>query len=217
MGSSGQLLLIEKKLSKLKTTLIQNGISKDILEEVQGHINNINNYLYYMSDIISTTKNQAKASTNLSESVFSLRELFQRASLILSHELKKRKVSLHLQLDEVMSDYKLHGDLISLIQVFVNLIENAIDAYNGKSGDIKIGAKKEIKYIRIFVKDNGCGMSYQVKNKVLKQMITTKGTNGTGIGLYISNIIIKAKFGGYLDIESELNKGTTLSILLPID
>ena len=66
------------------------------------------------------------------------------------------------------------------------------------------------------IKDYGCGMNKEVQDKLFKEMITTKGKNGTGLGLYMSYSNIKAKFNGTLTFESELKKGTTFHILLPI-
>ena len=59
-------------------------------------------------------------------------------------------------------------------------------------------------------------MDKEVQDKLFKEMITTKGKNGTGLGLYMSYSNIKAKFNGTLTFESEPKKGTTFHILIPI-
>jgi len=59
------------------------------------------------------------------------------------------------------------------------------------------------------------GMSKDVQDKLFKEMITTKGKNGTGLGLYMSYSNIKAKFNGSIEFESKFGKGTTFRILLP--
>ena len=70
--------------------------------------------------------------------------------------------------------------------------------------------------IIIKVKDTGPGIPDEVKEKLFKEMITTKGKNGTGLGLFMSYSTIKAHFHGEIEIESELNVGTTFKIILPI-
>ena len=55
-----------------------------------------------------------------------------------------------------------------------------------------------------------------VKEKLFKEMITTKGKNGTGLGLYMSYSTIRAHFNGDIKVESEKGKGTTFSIILPL-
>lgn len=69
----------------------------------------------------------------------------------------------------------------------------------------------------ISVKDYGCGLPEHVKEKLFTEMITTKGKNGTGLGLYMSYSTIKAHFGGDIQYESNQEKGTTFHIILPIE
>ena len=59
-------------------------------------------------------------------------------------------------------------------------------------------------------------MPDKVKNKLFKEMITTKGKNGTGLGLYMSYSTIRAHFKGDIKVETEKNKGTTFEIILPV-
>lgn len=69
--------------------------------------------------------------------------------------------------------------------------------------------------IVISVTDYGSGMTEEVKNKLFKQMITTKGHNGSGLGLFMSYSTIKGNFQGDMNFTSELGKGTTFNIILP--
>ena len=59
-------------------------------------------------------------------------------------------------------------------------------------------------------------MSKEVQNKLFKEMITTKGKNGTGLGLYMSYSTIKGKFNGNITFESKEGVGTTFTITIPI-
>ena len=67
----------------------------------------------------------------------------------------------------------------------------------------------------ISVRDYGPGLPDKVKKKLFKEMITTKGKNGTGLGLYMSYSNIKAHFGGDIKVETEAGRGTTFNIILP--
>jgi len=58
-------------------------------------------------------------------------------------------------------------------------------------------------------------MDNDVKNKLFKQMVTTKGKGGTGLGLYMSHSTIKGRFGGDIWFDSEKGKGTTFFIQIP--
>ena len=70
--------------------------------------------------------------------------------------------------------------------------------------------------IVISVRDYGSGLPDSVQDKLFKEMITTKGKNGTGLGLYMSYSTIKAHFNGDITFESEEGKGTTFTIILPL-
>ena len=69
--------------------------------------------------------------------------------------------------------------------------------------------------IVISIKDYGPGIPDNVKDKLFKEMITTKGKDGTGLGLYMSYSTIRAHFNGDITVESETGKGTTFNIILP--
>ena len=60
------------------------------------------------------------------------------------------------------------------------------------------------------------GLPDEVKHKLFKEMVTTKGKNGTGLGLFMSYSNIKAHFNGTINFESIKNKGTTFNIVIPI-
>ena len=60
-------------------------------------------------------------------------------------------------------------------------------------------------------------MSPEIQDKLFKEMITTKGKNGTGLGLFMSYSNIKAKFNGNITFTSELGKGSIFSIILPLE
>ncbi len=102
-------------------------------------------------------------------------------------------------------------------RVILNLLSNAMYAVKGVNDPtVGISTSFDAKYVHIDVKDNGGGMTEDTKKKLFEPFYTTKPTGqGTGLGLSISFDIIKAH-GGIIDLTSELNKGTTFRISLPI-
>ena len=76
--------------------------------------------------------------------------------------------------------------------------------------------EKQGNNLLISVKDYASGLSDKVKDKLFKEMITTKGKNGTGLGLYMSYSTIKAHFNGNITFDSKIGKGTTFTIILPL-
>ena len=68
----------------------------------------------------------------------------------------------------------------------------------------------------LIITDNGCGMTKEVQKKLFNTMITTKGKNGTGLGMFMSYSTIKGHFNGDITFETEVNKGTTFNVILPL-
>lgn len=114
-----------------------------------------------------------------------------------------------------------HGSENALRQVFLNLIRNA--EQSGKKGKgiiLKISTNVDYtrnnpKLIRIDFSDNGCGIGNADMKNIFMPFFTTK-ENGSGLGLAVSRKIIM-EHGGFMDIQSAKNKGTTVSVYIPIE
>ena len=179
-------------------------------------ITKIHSYTSYMSDIITAVKGQA---VNLSENesdVFTIDEMIKRVTILMKHEIRNASLTLNTQIN-IPSTTSLHGDVNSLVQVVNNLITNAIQSYNGKKDDtIDLSVNTDENNVVISVADHGCGMTKEIQNKLFKSMITTKGKTGTGLGMFMSYSTIKGHFNGDITFETEVNKGTTFNIILPL-
>ena len=188
----------------------------DIARDMMGWIEKIRDYTSYMSDIITAVKGQAVTMSETENTSFDIEELVKRVDILMKHELKSALLYLRVSVN-VPEHTTLHGDINSLVQVINNMISNSIQAYNGKANqNIDLIIDKKDNNIYISVRDYGCGLPKKVKDKLFKEMITTKGKNGTGLGLYMSYSTIKAHFGGDITFESEIGKGTTFTITLPL-
>ena len=187
-----------------------------IANDMREWITKIHSYTAYMSDIITAVKGQA---VNLSENEnneFTVDELFKRVNILMKHEISNASLTLTLDV-QVPSTTTLVGDINSLVQVINNLITNAIQSYNGRKGEeIKVLAQKLDNNLIISVIDHGCGMTKEVQDKLFNTMITTKGKNGTGLGMFMSYSTIKGHFNGDITFETEVNKGTTFNVILPL-
>ena len=146
--------------------------------------------------------------------------------MILSHRLKANNIHPRI---EVIKEY---GDLPEiecfsgqLNQVFMNLLANAIDAFEDKAQQDesfipKISISTELvndNNAKIIISDNGYGMSEEVRNNLFNTFFTTKPEGkGTGLGLSISYKIITETHGGTLECFSSEGKGTQFVIQIPI-
>lgn len=188
----------------------------DIAKDMKDWIEKIHSYTEYMSDIIAAVKGQAVTMSEEQAVSFTLDELVKRVNILMKHELKNALVELNVSM-QVNEQTVLKGNINSLVQVINNMISNAIQAYDGKPDNkIDLILKKENNNIIISVKDYGCGLPDEVQKKLFKEMITTKGKNGTGLGLFMSYSTIRAHFNGNMTFETEQGKGTTFNIILPL-
>jgi signal transduction histidine kinase len=99
--------------------------------------------------------------------------------------------------------------------VFDNIIINAIQAYDKKHGVIDFIIEDSDDSIIFTIRDHAKGIPENIKSKLLREMVTTKGKDGTGLGLYMSNSTIKGRFGGNMWFESTEGEGTTFFIQIP--
>lgn len=107
------------------------------------------------------------------------------------------------------------SDQSQLQQVFMNLINNAIDAI-ASNGTIDISTRKENGYIDIGIHDDGPGIPKAIQKKIFDPFFTTKHAGkGTGLGLSISYSIIE-KMGGRISVDSHEGQGTTFVVSLPV-
>lgn len=191
----------------------------DIAKEMNEWVDKIQDYTEYMSDIITTVKGQAVTMSNREIVSFTVEELVKRVNILMRYELKHSLTELNVTM-EVADSLCLKGDINSLIQVLNNLISNAIQAYgenDTKTIDLKFEYKgKNQDKLLISVRDYGKGIPKEVQNKLFKEMVTTKGKNGTGLGLFMSYSNIRAHFNGNMGFESVEGKGTVFYIELPI-
>ena len=187
----------------------------EIAHDMSVWVEKIKGYTEYMSDIITTVKGQAVTLGAEDDYEFTVKELINRVDILMKHELKNALVYLHTQVN-IDANTVIHGDVNSLVQVINNMISNSIQAYNGKpEQSIDMIIFTENNKLVISLKDYAGGLPDNVKHKLFKEMVTTKGKNGTGLGLYMSYSNIKARFNGDITFDTN-NEGTTFNIVLPL-
>ncbi len=135
------------------------------------------------------------------------------ALLIYIDKAKKENITISYNEPEFLC--AVYGDKNRLRQVFINIIDNAIK-YTDAGGSIYITAEKQDATMTITVSDTGCGIAPADLPKVKAKFYKANSTrHGSGIGLAVADEII-AMHGGTLELESELNVGTTVTITLPL-
>lgn len=189
----------------------------EIASDMNVWIEKIRTHLSYMSDVITAIKGQAVNFADQTFTSFTVKELMNYVDILMKHELKNALINLKAQAD-IDSSTEVKGNINSLVQVINNIISNAIQAYQSRgetNKDIDFRIYKEGSNIIFKIQDYAGGLPQNVQEKLFKEMITTKGKNGTGLGLFMSYSNIKAHFSGNLRYETS-SEGTSFFIEIPM-
>ena len=137
---------------------------------------------------------------------------------LLTYDQRFGSIGVRLDLDRNLP--AIVGVADQLIQVFMNLLINAMDAcasFNLDSDSIVVTSELDGDRIHVCVEDHGSGMSAEVLEHVTETFYTTKAVGeGTGLGLSLCETIVN-DHGGELRIESEQGKGTRVHVFLPLE
>ena len=197
-GISSYVQILQKKLSTSS--------HGPILDKIEAQTDRV-------ARIIKNLLNFARNPSETSFFQVDLKESLQEIVSLIEYKLKSLNIDLELNLSPLNSILA-QGERLQ--QVFINIILNAIDAMPS-GGTLKIDLDQKDNEAIIRIKDTGTGIKDQHLPHIFDPFFTTKGIGkGTGLGLSISYAIIK-EHEGHLAVESELGKGSTFTIMIPMD
>jgi len=185
-------------------------------EEYARDIYESGSYLLGMiNDVLDMSKIEA-GRFELNYETFNLNEMIEETMRIVSHQSQERNLNIE---DSVSSKLNLEADRRAMKQILINLLSNAVK-FSNDGGRIQIRARKRGNCITISLEDDGIGISKQDLKKLGKpfeqvQNQFTKSHKGSGLGLAISRSLTEMH-GGAMKIRSENNKGTIVSLRIPI-
>ena len=220
MSISGAVEGIVDLINEYKTSIGDPEVTKEdhlaIAHDMEEWIQKIHTHLSYMSDVITTVKGQAVAfSDNTTFTSFTIEDFVRQVNILMKHELSHALVELEV-ITNIPNDTVVKGNINSLVQVVNNILSNAIQAYGGKPNQkIILEIYPDNSSIIFKIQDFAGGLPDHVQDKLFKEMVTTKGKNGTGLGLFMSYSNIKAHFNGEITFESIKGQGTTFFISIP--
>lgn len=133
------------------------------------------------------------------------------------NQAARKNINLYLSMPKTFPE-TIYADEVKFAQIFNNLLSNAIK-FTDENGKISISASKTNDYYLFIVKDNGKGIVPERLQKLFDEFQQsskgTKGERGTGFGLSIVKEVVRLH-KGKIEVESQLNKGTTFKIYLPV-
>lgn len=199
--------LDEDKREDLRKTLKIDHVLADLLSLVEGTLEGAER----ISDIVSNLRRLSFSSTDEPQIV----DLAKVVNTALRWVSKRGRRQEEFTVD-IPGDLFVSGHEGQIHQIFVNLIENALDATSGLTApQVSVEGSREGDCIVVYVRDNGPGLSDDVASKVFEPFFTTKKVGeGTGLGLWISYGIAK-DHGGALKVANSPDGGAVFALRLP--
>jgi two-component system NtrC family sensor kinase len=170
-----------------------------------------------ISRIVEVTLNFSRPTVPDIKSV-EINSLIPSTLELVASVLKRKEIKIELNLSDGLPHVQIDAKQIQ--QVFINLITNAADAIKSKGNIIitsyteRAGRVNEGEFVVVSVQDNGKGIPPEDLPKIFNPFFTRKA-DGTGLGLPITQRILH-QHSGVIDVESNVGKGTTVYIRLPV-
>ncbi|MBT3880631.1 MAG: response regulator [Candidatus Scalindua sp.] len=127
---------------------------------------------------------------------------------------QSKGINYHVATEEIKETSKVLCNPTELREVFINIINNALDAMPD-GGSLSFSTRSNKDTVFISISDTGKGMPEEVKKKIFDPFFTTRRPQGTGLGMSCVYSIMKSH-GGKIEVESEVGKGTTFNLNIPI-
>ncbi len=170
-------------------------------------IHQVDRFVNMTQEILDFTR--GVSASNFAEVEFS--EVMDGVLSFIENDLTKNNIKL---IKEAQFKGKVMLDQDKMVRVFYNIASNARDAMpNG--GSLTVSTKQDNGFVRIDFKDSGTGMPEEVKKRIFEPFMTYGKKHGTGLGMAIVKKVID-DHKGKIEIDSEMGKGTTISISLPM-
>ncbi len=236
MSSAGGLYILKNCTKQIDERLSGLGLCEEqqefrkLIDEMYLWEDRVREYINYMSEVINSVREKViniddqcpsmgqangEEESSTEGETFTVSELIKKVDFLINFECTEKKCTVCYNYEDA-GDILLRGDINILIQVIINIISNAIGSYDNNGGTIEFSVEEVNSHLEISIKDSGKGINPEVMQSLLKKMVTTKGKGGMGLGLYLSNSMIKAQFNGSMDVESKLGAGTLVTMRIPL-
>ena len=202
-GLDGGMYLLDSGFAKQKQEQVQEGLEvvKIMAERIKKMVMDI---LYYAKE------------RNLSWERVNVLSFAKEVTLTVEPKIKKQGIELVCEFDPSLDEFEI--DPGSVHAALINILDNAVDAcVNDKSEQahqVIFSVREDKDHILFIISDDGIGMDAETREKMFTLFFSSKGKKGTGLGLFISDRIIK-QHGGTIEVSSTPGKGSKFSIKIP--
>jgi signal transduction histidine kinase len=182
-------------------------------DNISDYVTNILKNIERISRIVRELVDFSRPSS-YEEAPSDINEIIKSAVGIIKYDRRSKNLTYSLTLDPELPKTIIVSD--HLLQVFLNILINSVDASEGFGDEIIVNSYTKNGNINIDFSDNGCGIPAQMQKKIFEPFFTTKEVGkGTGLGLTVSYGFIQ-KLNGEIKVKSEEGKGSTFSVMIPI-
>ncbi len=198
----------------LTSEMMKDGYQDWTDEEIRDMINDLVTQGQRAQQVVKNLLDFARESETTMEYLY-IDKLIDETIRLSRNQIKISKIEIREEIADNLPP--IYGDRKLLIQVFLNLLLNAIDAMpNGGVVTVRVEEEKKTGFLSIHISDTGVGIPSHILSSIFTPFFTTKPTGrGTGLGLAVSKGIIE-KHGGSIEVESRVGEGTTFTVHLPI-
>lgn len=201
-GLDGGMYMLDSGLEKQDTTQAREGLQmvKSMTERIR---NMVLDLLFYAK------KRELKKQT------VNLADFAREVASVVETKLQWQHIEFIRNFEQASGQFS--ADTGMLRSALVNILENAMDAClaeKEKSGKIIFTAAAQNDQIRFDIEDNGIGMDKDTMDNIFTLFFSSKGKQGTGLGLFIANKVV-TEHGGEIAVDSEEGKGSRFSVTLP--
>ncbi|MDT8067724.1 MAG: ATP-binding protein [Terriglobia bacterium] len=232
---------LETALQSNERLAVAGRLSASIAHEIHNPLDTIGNILFLigqkadnrpeLQQLVGTAQTEVYRVAQISKNMLSLHRDSRSPSPVRISEMLDSVVSL---IDETIAkgkrrfwiehgfDGEIQGFPAELRQVFTNIIKNAVEA-TSEGGSIRVftvpGTQDKHAGVLVHVVDDGSGIPEEMKSRLFSPFATSKETNGSGLGLWVSQSIVE-KHGGTIHITSNSQvqrRGTTVTVFLPLE
>lgn len=198
---------------RLATQNAQRDLAEGEMARITEDLAEIDSHVGRLDGVISVLRDMGNANDEKKVSSVVLEEVIDRAHGLFRHQL----VSRNIQFETEGLEHPVLANRDGLVQVFVNLISNARDAIAERpTRTIKVWTVPGVETLSVYVRDQGAGMSADVRRQAFDPFYSTKNEGGVGVGLYIAYNLARQSGGRLLVKESRPGKGTTFELTLRI-
>jgi signal transduction histidine kinase len=167
-----------------------------------------------VGQFVRTIKDQTRAVSPRGKERFDPAAEVEATLTLLSHTVRAQGLTLHTEMEPGLS---LHGDPGKFALVVQNLLSNALDAYDGRPGEIWLRLSRRSGTLLLEVEDRGSGIPEEIRGRIFDYLFTTKDVGkGTGLGLSIVHSVVTTHFEGEIQLETLVGRGSTFRVRLPL-